>query len=236
MPDTYAYYLFAEELPELYGAINREAIVLRRAGHEALAARLLRAYDILVKDLEYLSNAIAGAGTVKLVERERSTRVRPDSLGDGGPRLEDYLQCDPLSELPGSVGIANEEVLDAGVPWWPTNEEGSSARVGGRIFGLFYGSGLSNSQAPDPGEFRQHSVFKATSVEGAGPGIIEAPIPARRFIRDAIPEIEVRWKKGFEAAKGKLEEVITAVFADLAKEKAAQEANRDIDRNIRSLL
>lgn len=232
MPDNYAYYLYARELPELYGTINREAVQLRRTGHDALAERLLKGYATLVEDLEYLSATIAGAGTVKLVQVERSTRVRPDSLGQGGPRLEDFLRCDPLFELPGSVGVANETVLDGGVPWWSTNEEGSSARVGGHIFGLFYSGGLGSSSAPDPGQFRQHPIFEPTTVGGSGPGLIEAPIPARRFIRDAIPEVEAQWMRGFEQAKAKLEATLTSVFASLARERAAQKIDRDLERDV----
>lgn len=236
MSDLYAYYIYAKELPELYGAIAREAIVLRREGHALLADRLTKAYETLVKDLEYLSASVAGAGTLTLIDTERRTRVRPDSLGGGGPRLEDYLQCDPLAELPGSVGVANEEVLDAGVPWWSTNEIGSTARIGGHIFGLFYGSGFGSSSAPNPAEFRQHPIFEATTVSGSGPGVIEAPIPARRFIRDAIPEIDAVWLRGFGAAKAKLEAALTSVFAEVAKQRAAQKADRDFERDIRDLL
>jgi hypothetical protein len=236
MSDAYAYYIYAEELPELFGAVSREALILRREGHAALADRLLKGYAVLLEDLEYVAATVAGGGTVTLIESERKTQVRPPTLGAGGPQLEDFLQCDPLEALPGSVGVANEDVLDAGVPWWPTNEEGSSARVGGTVFGSFFGAGGGSGAAPDPGQFREHPIFKAG--EGFSPGLmtIENPIPARRFIRDAIPDIDAQWFRGFEAAKGKLEDVITSVFVDLAAERAADKVDRDLERDIRDLL
>jgi hypothetical protein len=228
MPDPYAFYLYAKELPELLVALNNEERELRVRGHPALADKLLKAYGVLIGDLEYLAAAVAGAGTLKLVETEKATKVRPDSLGGGGPRLEDFLQCDPLVELPGSVGVANEAVLDAGVPWWPTNEEGSTARVGGHIFGQFYDAGFGGGTAPDGSLSRIHPIFQPTTVEGSGPGIIHNPIPARRFIRDSIPSIEARWFKGFEAAKRKLEDALTEIFAALAAEAVAEKAKRGL--------
>lgn len=217
----FAYYLFAEDLPELLGALNTEEAELRKYGHNALADKLLKAYGELMADLEYLSLTVSGAGTVALRESERTTRVRPDSLGDGAPRLEDSLVAEPLSELPGSVGIANEELLDQDVPWWSTNEEGSSARVGGHIFGLFYSGGFGSASAPNSGEFRQHPIFNPTIEEGAAPGVIRNPIPARRFIRDAIPEIEQAWMRGFKAAKAKFDAVVDEIYVTLAAERDA---------------
>lgn len=217
----FAYYLYAEDLPELLVALNAEEAELRKYGHTALADRLLKAYGQLMADLEYLSLTVSGAGTLALKESERRTRVRPDTLGDGGPRLEDSLVCQPLQELPGSVGVADEELLDQRVPWWSTNEEGSTARVGGHIFGEFFSGGLGSSAAPDASQFRQHPLFQPGVEQGAGPGVIRHPIPARRFIRDAIPEIEQAWMSGFKAAKARFDAVVGEIYAALAAERKA---------------
>jgi hypothetical protein len=228
MPDRFAYELDTYELPGLASAVNSAEANLRSTGHPTLADRLLKAYGVLIRDLEYLAASVAGSGTVALIEHERSSRVRPNSLGGGGPRLEDFLQCDPIPEIPGAVGIANEDLLDTSVPWWPTNEEGSSARVGGHIFGLFYDSGFSRSSAPDPGQFRQHALFEPTAVAGSGPGVIEAPIPARHFVRDSIPAIEARWQRGFREAKAKFDDELTGIFASAALEKTASRLDREL--------
>lgn len=224
MPDRYAFELDTFELPGLASAVNAAEANLRRTGHSKLADRMLKAYGTLIRDLEYLAAAVAGAGTLSLIEKERSSRVRPDTLGGGGPRLEDFLQCDPIPEIPGAVGVANEDVLDGGVPWWTTNEEGSSARVGGHIFGEFFSGGFGSGSFPDSGMKRVHPLFEP-GPEG-GPGVIREPIPARHFVRDAIPGIEARWLRGFREAKGKFDTELTEIFAAATAEKTAQRLGR----------
>jgi hypothetical protein len=221
MPDAFAYYLYARDLPELVAATAAAQAKLRVDGHAALADRVVKAYAELERDLEYLAASVSGAGTVKLVETERATKVRPDTLGAGGPRLEDSLVCDPIPEFPGSVGVANEAVLDAHVPWWETNEIGSSARVGGHIFGTFYESG-GGGGSPPGGNFREHALFRAEVGGSAGPGVIHRPIPERRFIEQSIPDIRAAWKSGFAAIKAKYNAQLDSVFASLAAEEVTR--------------
>lgn len=201
--DDYAYFLYVNELPELLVATNALEARLRAAGNPVGANRVIRAYGVLRDELLALGLSVSTEGTKILREKERTSRVRPDTLGEGGPRLEDYLQADPLSAtLWGSVGIANETLLDHGVEWWSTNEEGSSARVGGVLRGVF-GPG---EAAPDAGEFREHPIFEPGR---GGSGVIRNPIPARHFVEHSIPEIEALWLAGFNAIKAKFMAEVT---------------------------
>jgi hypothetical protein len=114
--------------------------------------------------------------------------------------------------MPGSIGVANENLLEREVPWWITNEVGSSARVGGTIFGTFYGE--ESAGPPDPSMFREHPLFEP-GVNGslAGPGIIENPIPARYFVRRAAEVIHRRWLEGATAAKLRFGTELTRVLS-----------------------
>lgn len=196
--DDYAFFMYVADLPELLTATNALEIRLRAAGNTLGADRLLKAYGALRDGLIAMEVQISAEGTKILRSHEEKSRVRPDSLGGGGPRLEDYLHVDPLSTaLWGSIGIANETELDAEVPWWSTNEEGSSARIGGVLYGVFE----PGAAAPSPTSFREHPLFQSQTGEGAGSGVIKNPIPARRFVEHAIPEIEALWRDAFEALK-----------------------------------
>lgn len=207
----YAFYLYVKDLPELIAATNALEVKLRREGRPVAADRLLKAFGVLDVELEELSIKAAAKATELLRDSERHTRVRPDTQGGGGPRLEDSLDADPLLVLPGSVGVANEDTLDGAVPWWITNEVGSSARLGGRLFGSFFGGG--DSQPPDSSQFRVHPLFEPGAPEsGAGVGIITNPIPARRFILGALPGIEAEWKSSFEAIKRKFDAELNIVL------------------------
>jgi hypothetical protein len=218
--EDYAYYLYARDLPALVQSVTLEEARLRRT-HPLLADRLLKAFGDLVGELKVLAAQISGAGSLKLQEKERDTRVRPDTQGGGGPRLEDSLKADPILELPGSVGIADEQLLDRNVPWWTTNEEGSSARLGGRLMGLFYSSDFASGAAPDHSEFRVHPLFEAGSFPDGGMGVIQRPIPARRFIQKAIPDVEAAWIAGFERVKGKFNSELADITAQIGRELGA---------------
>lgn len=205
--DDYAYFCFVEDLPELLTATNMLEVRLRAAGNIVGADRVLKAYGVLKIGLQQLGAKMAAKGTEILKQKERSTRVRPDSLGAGGPRLGDYLHADELPVVWGSIGVANETELDAEVPWWYTNEQGSSARVGGKLFGLFQpGDALASA-----GESRVHPIFEPWSGEGpASASTIVNPIPARRFIEHSIPEIVAQWRGGFELLKADFIGEVTA--------------------------
>lgn len=215
MPARYAYYELVQEWPELAVAVNQLESRLRAAGHVAASDILVRSFAEFRRELVALGRKSAAFASEELRRTERKTRVRPDTQGQGGPRLESFLVAEPLNEglIPGSIGVANEDVLDAHVPWWITNEIGSSARVGGRLFGLFYGG--EGDAPPDPTAFREHPLFAPTPARGGGgPGVIENPIPARRFIEKSIPAINAEWKMLFEASKARMGAAIDRALSE----------------------
>lgn len=195
----YASYCVVSKFPELQIAADRLETELRAEGRIVAADKVLLAYAALRDGLLALADRMAVRGTEILKRDEEGSRVRADTLGAGGPRLEDFLRCDPLPVVPGSLGIANETVLDANVPWWVTNEIGNSTRVGQILFGAFFGPGQEESK-PAAAERRVHPLFEpAGAGEFRGSGVIEHPIPARYFVRQAAHEIEAEWRAGFNA-------------------------------------
>jgi hypothetical protein len=199
--ERFVTYEYVEFWPELTVAVNELEARLRLDGLNIAADTLLIAYDTMRRQLLDMSRSMAVFATKELVNQERQTRVRPDTQGGGGPRLEDHLVAESIEPdlMPGAVGVADKDVLENGVPWWITNELGSSARVGGSIFGVFHGSG--GYTAPDTNMFREHPLFTATdgSDPDAGPGTIQNPIPARHFIARAAPIISAEWERRFRA-------------------------------------
>lgn len=205
----FAYYELVREWPELTIAVNELEGRLRRNGRPVAADLLVKGFAEFRASLIRLGRTMSALATETLRSEEKRTRVRPDTMGGGGPRLGDSLVAEPLNEalIPGSIGVANEDVLDRNVPWWLTNEIGSTARVGGRLFGLFYGGGSGDEMPPsaDAGARREHPLFTpAPAAAGGGPGLIQNPIPARYFIRDAVPKIAAAWKVQFDAAKSQM--------------------------------
>lgn len=202
MPDNFAFYLFVSELADVRSRLYVMEQGYRAAGNVVAAQAIKVAFDKHLAGLETLSFEISAAGTDILREKERHSRVRPDTGGEGGPRLEDSLFCDPLTQLPGSVGVANQSILGTNVPWWSTNEEGSSARVGSRLYGFFDPGG----SIPSTALAGEHPLFTPTSAaDGEGGWMtIHKPIPERRFVQRSIPEITALWKAGFEALKREL--------------------------------
>lgn len=205
MPALYAYYDFVENWPELVVAINELEQRMRFEKRPVAADLLLAAFGRLRDELYELSARMATFGTETLRRVERETRVRPDTEGSGGPRLGDALLAEPVQQnlLPGSVGVANEERLDQDVPWWLTNEIGSTAHVGRHIYGFFFSG--DDEAPPDESESRVHPLFQPGYSPVSGGGIIRNPIPARRFIAKAVPIIDREWKAGFAAAKGRFD-------------------------------
>lgn len=195
----YASYAVVSKLPELQAAADAAETRLRAEGNAIGADKVLRAYIALRDGLIALADRMSVRGTEILRAKERESRVRPDTLGGGGPRLEDYLDVSPLTAIPGSIGIADETTLDAHVPWWVTNEVGSSKNVGRVLFGAFLDAGGGGATPPDSGQFRQHPLFEAGATENPGSGVIRNPIPARYFVRDAVAEITAEWHAGFSA-------------------------------------
>ena len=201
MADDYATFFFVTELREMLAKVQSLRATYRAAENYPAAEIVQAAWDKHLAGLTVLALDIAAIGTEMVREKERHTRVRPDSLGEGGPRLGDHLFVESLSHegLPGSVGVVNETILDREVPWWSTNEQGSTGRLGGVVWGVFQTPGIAY---PNPLEDRQHAVFKPDIAGGKMK--IENPIPARRFIEQTIPEIMAIWKAQFLAMEADL--------------------------------
>lgn len=210
----FAYYELVHDWPELVVAVNALEKRLRSEGRPLAADILLRGIFEFERELKRIGREMSAFATEELRRKERETRVRPDTEGGGGPRLGDYLVARPLAEnlIPGSIGVADEEVLDSNVPWWITNEIGSSARVGGRLFGTFFGA--EDAAPPSRDQFRQHPLFEPGDFGSwGGLGVIREPIPARRFIAKAVPEINRAWHAAFDAAKRRMNDEMTRALA-----------------------
>jgi hypothetical protein len=212
---NYAYYDFVETWPELAIAIYELEMRLRiRMRRPDLADRLLEEYGVLRDAMLELAIRASLFATEELKRSEHDTRVRPDTQGDGGPRLEDFLEAKPVGPqnlVPGSIGVANEDLLDANVPWWITNEIGNSTNVGRILYGFFYGA--DDEAPPDMTQFRVHPLFAPGWSPVSGRGIISNPIPARRFIARAVPKIDSYWKQNFRAAKDRFDGEMGRIIA-----------------------
>lgn len=213
--ERYAYVLYPQEWPELTEAANLLAARYRRARRPEAALMVERAWSEARQQQMKLAVEMAAIATKELQASEKQTRVRPDTEGQGGPRLGHYLVAEPMPQqslLPGAIGVANEELLDTHVPWWVTNEIGSTALVGRRIFGLFYGG--DEDSPPNMDEFRVHPLFMpAPARAGGAMGIIQHGTPERRFIRRALPAINREWSLRFDAIKGQFEAEIARASA-----------------------
>lgn len=210
---TFVTHELVREWPELVVAVNGLEGRLRRNGRPAAADILLIAISDMRRELIEMGRRMSALATAELIHQERATRVRPDTLGGGGPRLEDFLEAEPLNEalIPGSIGIANEDLLDAAVPWWITNEIGSSANVGRVLYGFFYDQ--NDAGPPSRSEFRVHPLFQAGPGPVSGSGVIEEPIPARYFISKAAPVIAAAWAAEFQAIKDRMNSEMTRALA-----------------------
>lgn len=195
--DDFASYAVVSKLPELQVAADARETQLRAEGNIIGADKVLRAYGELRDGLIALGERMSIRGTEILRRHEEESRVRPDTLGAGGPRLEDFLECDPITVIPGSLGIANETLLDQNVPWWVTNEVGNSKRVGQLLYGAFFD--VADAAPPEAAQRGVHALFEPGPSESSGTGIIENPIPARYFVRSAVAEIQAEWHAGFDA-------------------------------------
>lgn len=165
---------------------------------------VLRAYKKFYERLLALGVAMSQWGTRELRHQEEYSRVRPDTLGEGGKRLGDYLFVEPLAPniLPGAIGINDEEQLDNNVPWWITNEIGNDTRVGEQIFGLFFEGNWGGGYVPDQDMSQEHPLFAPVPARGGGgPGTIEEPIPAKRFIQEATRNIKREWLSEYTPIK-----------------------------------
>jgi hypothetical protein len=199
-PADYSIVLTMAGYPEL----ARAAIVLHDKliadGRPEQASRVRRALLQLRTDLLDVAKKTAVDAHASIRSAELQSRVRPDSGGAGGPRLNDFIGVSVgFDPVPGSVLINSEPTLkDNGVGWWWTNEEGYRGHIGRRFIGSFEGT------RPDPSRFREHAVLDMRKgAKNRAKGTIKKPIPERRFVRDGAGQAEARWHAQIQAAQGK---------------------------------
>lgn len=227
-PDAYSAVLGVLDLPELRDAVYRMSELLDLDGQLALASRARQVFIAFVRELELIAKETAVLAREAILEEEIQSRVRPDTGGGGGARLEDHLGFSvPLQSLPGSVGVNYEPELYEHVSWWWTNEEGYSGHVGRVVHGFFYDAGWTGGSRPDTSRFREHPLFRAVGPQGdqgerltdeqsasdyeapegaRGPGmLIQNPIPARRFVERGYAKASAQWHTRVDAARAKFD-------------------------------
>lgn len=200
--------------------LEEEAIRLSRTldadGTPAQASIVRQAFLHLLTDLREIAVRISQLAEEAIKADEAATRVRPDTGGGGGARLGDFVGIsDPLHAVEGSVGVNYEPELYANVPWWWTNEEGSSVHVGREVTGFFQ----PGSSRPGAAPSRTHPLFRAT---GKGPTMtIENPIPERGFVQSGSNLAETVWHAKIRQAKSRfLRQCEMAMTASVAARRA----------------
>lgn len=232
--DEFSKDLFIEGIPQYERVIQGWVDSLTANGAGVLGTKLWRAWLQFVIDMERFAEGFARTATKALKEKEQQTRVRPDTGGQGGPRIRDYLEADPIRELPGSVGLANETKLDANVYGvWLPNEIGSSGRVGAQLHGYFMDGqgggeafgfgGYAPGFAADPSMSREHPLFQPMS---GPPMSIHNPIPAREYILKTIQDVEPQWHAGVRRLRVALDAKIAAIKAEYEAWRVEQIASR----------
>jgi hypothetical protein len=218
----FAFVCYGKDIPDVLRNSLKTEQALRRHGFVKEAKQLGSDFEQLGRGLEGLGAQLAVLGSATLREVERATRVRPEARRPGHKSLNDALFTRPLA-IPGGIGIADFVVLDRDVEWWPTNEFGSSARVGGRLFGTFYGA--TGAGPPDASQFREHPLFQpGPNGSLAGVGIIENPIPARHFIEKSITVIDKAWRTRYKALVGDFNKQLDVLLDEVLRQKKAQRA------------
>lgn len=221
--DDYSFILYIKDLPALEAEIFRLQKTVELGGSAQAAAMIRTAYGTLLSTLQQVSVRVAEVSAVKIREKEASTRVRPPTAHSDGVSLEDHFQSDPLSALPGSVGVINESVLYEEVPWWWTQEEGYAGHVGRVVHGHFYDSGFINPSDPQATSSRVHPLFRP---ESGPPMVIQRPIPARHFILETLPEIDALWRREIANAKKALLKEVNAAIVIADRQFAARGVRR----------
>lgn len=204
-PEDYSGILVTEDLNELRDLVLQAVALFEADLKPQLASRARRAFIALVDELQVIARDVAVYAREQILREEQQSRVRPDTGGDGGDRLEDYLgESAPLSLLPGSVGINDEQALaDSPVSWWWTNEEGYSGFEGREVVGFFFDSGFTAASRPSQDQSREHPLFRPT---GRGPTMtIQEPIPARRFVEHGYQSAEAYWHTRVGAARARFD-------------------------------
>lgn len=192
------------------------------------SSRIRRAFNEYERELGDIAKGIAVIAEREIKAKERSTRVRPDTRGDGGPRMNKGIgKSRAIRAIPGTVGVNDHDwAVTRGVDWWWTNETGYSGHIGRVVHGFFYDAGWSGRSRPDAGRSREHPLFRPEGFQrasgyrqvdssgaafhkrrrkrakGGRPGMLIAnPIPGRHFVRDGALTAERRWHTEVERAR-----------------------------------
>lgn len=211
---------------------------VRARGDDTAAKQIRAAYNQYERELHEIGRDIAKLAERHIKREERTSRVRPDTGGDGGPRLNPPLgHSRAIRQLPGSVGVNDENVLRAaGVDWWWTNEFGYSGHIGRVVHGFFYDVGFKGRSRPGAAPSRSHPLFRPEGFQRGGgyrqlttageafhkrqkrqakgrrPGmLISEPIPDRRFVQRGYLLAEREWHKRVELARQRFLRAIAGV-------------------------
>lgn len=170
-------------------------------------------------ELDTIAATIANLARQEIVDAEQSSRVRPDTGGQGGARLEDTIGTShPIPRSLGSVGVNDEDELDkAGVGWWKTNEYGYGGHIGRTFIGAFEGT------RPDPSRSREHALLRIGKGPGTGKGTIRNPIPERRFVLAGGQVAETAWHQQVRASRHRMAD---AVEREVVAARIASQARR----------
>lgn len=151
---THDKFVTAMELAERLGPQAARTLVQLRSAHRAF-----------IEDLDTTARTTARLATQEMRAFERATQVRG---GTGrSPHLRVYLTARPLRRATGSVGVADEAVLDRAInpmtpqygTYWRAQEFGTGQSAGpgepnvpsqiGRVMrGYFYAAGYKDPQVP----------------------------------------------------------------------------------------
>lgn len=206
-PSDYSAVLVMKGYAGLRGDVLRVSAKLESDG-QLLAAREIRAAMIeLTEELTFIARDVAQLAEQEILEEEQLSRVRPDTQGDGGPRLEDYVgESSPFPEVPGTVLVNNEALLEQNVSWWWTNEEGYSGFVGKKLQGYFFDAGWTGKSRPSIDRSGEHPLFRGRMTGGKAKGaVIRNPIPARRFVEHGLATAEAEWHGLVQAARARFD-------------------------------
>jgi hypothetical protein len=216
--DVYSIIFRVEGLGKLYTSTAALALDLQRKGYPTYAQLVNKALRSLEVDLRVVAHNISLAAQRAIVDAEESSRVRPDTHGEGGPRLQEYIgRSDPLPAVPGSVGINNEEFLaNSPVHWWWTQEEGYTGHKGREVKGFFHDPGFTNMSAPSPFKSGQHPLFTPTGGSGRTMHIEEA-IVERRFVLRGSSDVADDWHRGVRSARERFDREIRTIIGAFTK-------------------